>query len=142
MEVVRGTAKNVRHGNEIVTTRSGKNNHVETRNNVVFNIETSDGNMPVELKSKTIIHINDGDEIVVAGNVKDGVLKSMAAHNITNGTTHNSKATILYIFAAIMTVVSFTLPSVMWICLPLGLYGLWAGIYSRKADILVKQATA
>lgn len=92
MELIRGTAENIRTATEIETNVSGAGNHghhTTVNTTTTHVLQCTVHNKPVLLKMPTPPFINNGDEVAVAGVVKNGILHGYAYRNITSGATGN-----------------------------------------------------
>ena len=83
------------------TETSGSENHTSTSNVAVFEIDGK----PVELKLYDSIVIENGHHIAVAGNMKNGLFKAMAYHNLTNGVSGKGATYIFFILGIIFFIV-------------------------------------
>ena len=55
---------------------------------------------PVQFKSRTLVSISDGDEVIAAGPMKNGTLEALAVRNISTGAVYGHDL----VFPAILTV--------------------------------------
>jgi hypothetical protein len=123
MKTLRGAVNKVRFSTEV----SGGENGISTSHIAVFEINQ----IPVELKLPDSIILEEGDEILVAGNVKKGLFRALAYKNLNNNVSGKGQI-ILYMFLGIIfTLVGLgTIPfGIGLIFTPAGMYMVW---YSRQ----------
>jgi hypothetical protein len=89
MEMLQGTVAGIRHSTEV----SGSENTTSTSHVAVFSV----AGRPVELKLSESIVIDNGDEVLLAGNVKRGLFKAMAYRNRTKGVDGKGPALVYWI---------------------------------------------
>lgn len=76
MQTLQGIVNKIRFSTEI----SGNKETTLTNHIAIFEIE----NMPIELKLPDSIILENGNEALVAGDIKKGVFKATAYKNLTN----------------------------------------------------------
>lgn len=132
MNILQGTVNKVRFSTEV----TGTDNSISTSQIAVFEL---DGKQ-VELKLPDSIIINNGDRVVVAGELKKGLFKALAYKNITNGVSGKRHVLLYYFIGIIFTVVG--LPALFvgigFLFIPLGLYCIYCGKQNAKAYQLVE----
>jgi hypothetical protein len=102
MESASGTAGYVRRSAEVYGNKEG----VGTSQIITFRI----GSQAVQLTMPAPPQIEEGDEVVVAGDVKDGTLHGRAYYNHSNGTSGRwaKQSLILHALCAIFIMLLFT----------------------------------
>lgn len=108
MNVINGTVSNIRHSMEV----NGAEANVSTVHIAVFEV---DGH-PVELKLSGTIFINNGDNILVAGELERGLLRGRAYYNQTKGVKGKDERAISINWAIgiILCTLIFTSPLGIW----------------------------
>jgi len=102
MEVVKGFASNIRFS----TSVGGTKEQTSTSHVAVFEISAH----PVELTLSESIFINNGDEVVVAGKLKRGLLRGMAYYNKTKGVKGKGPSGIYWLIGIVFCAVIVFLP--------------------------------
>lgn len=127
MDILFGTVADVRFSTEV----SGTDKSTSTKQIAIFQL----GNNPVELKMPSSAIINNGDNIVVAGNIKDGLFKALAYKNVktlvkgkNDIILHYIRGSIFIIIGGIFSVVIIGIPFVI-----IGLYDIYIGLKNSKA---------
>lgn len=134
MKRLRGVVSKVRFSTEVF---GGGESFIGSNQIATFQIEGK----PVELKLPSGIIIEDGDEVVVAGSEKNGVLKAHAYKNIANGATGknyigiNISFGILFAIVGVFASAVFGLVGIVFVLI--GIYTLYKGIEYSKAYSLV-----
>lgn len=139
MKTVRGIAINVRHGQNVQTFGHGKTKEISSRNNLVLTLQEGDACYIVEMESSSPIHVDEGDEIIVAGELVNGILEPERMRNLTKGIGGK--------YPVIMEIILYSIP------LGIGLWNwnnafgliMWFAIFGylknwkeRKADRLIE----
>lgn len=127
MEILFGTVADVRFSTEV----SGTDQSTSTKQIAVFRL----GGSPVELKLPNSAIINNGDSIVVAGNIKNGLFKALAYKNVKTFVTGKNDIIIHYIRGSMFTVIG-AIFSAAFIGIPfliIGIYDIYTGFRNSKA---------
>lgn len=107
MEIIRGRAENVRHSTEV----SGGKDSITTSQVAVFEIS----GQAVELKLNESIVVNNGDEVVVAGESKRGLFRGLAYRNKTRRVDGKGPVVVYWIVGIVFCVVVLLLPIGAWL---------------------------
>lgn len=102
METLQGTVSGIRHSTEV----SGGDNSTSTSHVAVFSV----AGRSVELKLSESIVIDNGDDVLLAGNVKRGLFKAMAYRNRTKGVDGKGPVVIFWILGLIFCAVILLFP--------------------------------
>lgn len=132
MDILLGTVADVRFSTEV----SGTDNSTSTKQIAIFQL----GDRPVELKLPNSAIINNGDNIVVAGNTKDGIFKALAYKNVktlvkgkNNIILHYIRGGFFTIIGAIFSVAIIGIPFVI-----IGIYDIYIGLKNSKAYQMIR----
>lgn len=131
MEIRRGIARNVRYSIEV----SGWKNDTSTNHVVVFELESK----PVEVKLPDSIIIGEGDDVMIAGKRKRGLLKGFAYKNISKDAYGKGPVILYMILGIIFTIIGlFTIPFFIGVAFaPAGLYMIYLSRMYSKAHAAV-----
>jgi len=125
----------------ITTSAFSNANHPQTTTNQIMNF-LLDGR-PVTYSAKLQQHIRDGDRVVVAGKVSNGVLRGLAYRNLTNGAREDAPATLMLGLGGALLATLLLGPIMLLFgvfTVPFGLFFLFLGLGFRKANQLVQTA--
>lgn len=106
--VVRGKASGVEKGMDTTPTRNGA---VLVNQLAGFRVD----NKPVVYRGRDFPSIHEGDEIVAAGEMKNGTLQAMAVRNVSTGATYGPPLTAAIILTAMLALIGL-----MSLSMPLG----------------------
>lgn len=122
------------------TRRYGRNVQASTTHHVNLML----GDRPVLFSGSTPGVLRDGDEAVLGGVVKNGVLKASAYRNLTNGASHKASSTLLMVLGIIFIVVGipFTLMLIGFLFIGIGIFLIVLANHYSKINRLVEQAAA
>lgn len=120
------------------TRRYGRNVQASTTHHVNLMLD----GRPVLFSGSTPGVLRDGDEAVLGGVVKNGVLKASAYRNLTNGASHKASSTLLMIMGVIFIVVGipFTLLLIGFLFVGIGIFLVVLANHYGKINKLVEQA--
>jgi hypothetical protein len=121
MEIVQGVATNIRHS----TSVSGTQEQTSTSHVAVLEVSSR----PVELTLSESIFINNGDEVIIAGQSKRGLLRGMAYYNKTKGVKGKRPAGVYWLLGILFCAVF----------LPIGIYLLKTAMQYEAAFKAVDQ---
>ena len=128
MEVKDGVISNVRFSTNVSGSDVTSTEQVAT-----FEI----GDLPVELRSKTSLILENGNSVVVAGQSENGLFKALAYKNLSKNVTSVCPSAGLKIFGTIFTVVGvITIPVLV------GIIFTYVGIQTVKRASLYESAHA
>jgi len=82
MDMLRGTASKVRHTVEISSAGGGRHDSVSTTHLCLLQLQ----DRMVRLQGRQPLIVHDGDQLEVAGPVRQGVLRALAHANLSTGT--------------------------------------------------------
>jgi hypothetical protein len=82
MEIRRGAASSVRLGSELAVHSSESGTNVSTQHYATFDLNGT----PVQARASRPLTLADGDDVLLAGRMKDGVFVAGACRNLTRGT--------------------------------------------------------
>lgn len=99
MEVMKGTAEKVRNTTSV--SGGGNNGHISTTHISLFKLD----GLQVSIRSNEPPVIDDGDAVVVAGDLDKGLLKAYAYKNLTTGVYGNEGLNIMLLFGIIFPIV-------------------------------------
>jgi hypothetical protein len=133
MEKLQGVVEKIRFSTEI----SGDRNSTFTTQVAVFEI----GNRPIELKLPDSIIIENGDEVIVAGETKKGLFKALAYKNLRNNVSGKGNVAVYMILGIIFTLLGLgtIIVGVGLIFAPLGIFMI---LHSRKLSKAYEAVTS
>jgi hypothetical protein len=141
-EVLEGLVSDIERGSE--TAGGGSTHavhgriHISTRQLLILRI----GGRPAELKSNSMFIVKEGDRIIAAGPVKNGVMRIGAANNLTAGNQYRPQINLAWLAAALLFLMGLPL-SLLLIGLPLLALGVFYTNVARswtKSVALVEAA--
>lgn len=97
-------------------------------------------NKPVNFKSRTLVSISDGDEVIAAGPMKNGTLEALAVRNISTGAFYGHDLvfpTILTVALALLGLMSLSM-GIGYIILAIAGWVAWRLWIVRSAAQAVK----
>ncbi len=94
---------------------------------------------PVEIKLPDSIIIGEGDDVLIAGKIKRGLLKGFAYKNISKDVSGKGPVVLLMFLGVIFTIVGlFTIPFLIGVAFtPAGLYMIYLSRLYSKAYAMV-----
>src|SRR5690554_3636365 len=95
MEKLQGIVEKIRFSTEV----NGGKDSASTNHVAVFEI----ANKPIELKLPDSIIIEDGDEVLLAGETKKGLFKALAYKNLRNNVSGKGPVAVYMILGIIFT---------------------------------------
>ena len=122
LQTIRGTVANIRHSTEV----SGDDKSVSTSQVAVFDLD----GQAVEIKLMESIVLNNGDQVIVAGDSKRGLFRGLAYRNVTRRVDGKGPVWLYLIMGIVFCAIVVFLP-----------IGLWAIARSRKYDRAFKAVT-
>jgi len=133
MESLQGIVEKIRFSTEV----SGGENNTSTSHVAVFEINKK----PIELKLPDSIIIENGDEVLLAGEIKKGLFKALAYKNLTNNVSGKGPVFLYMLLGVIFTIVGLAtiVVGVGLIFTPAGLYMIWYSRQLSKAYEIVSQ---
>ena len=82
MELRRGRVSNVRLGSELIAQSGKHGTNVSTHHYATFDLD----GVPAQASAARPLTVSDGNDVVLAGKMKDGVFVAAACRNLTRGT--------------------------------------------------------
>jgi len=133
MESLQGIVEKIRFSTEV----SGGENNTSTSHVAVFEINKK----PIELKLPDSIIIENGDEVLLAGEIKKGLFKALAYKNLTNNVSGKGPVFLYMLLGVIFNIVGLAtiVVGVGLIFTPAGLYMIWYSRQLSKAYEIVSQ---
>lgn len=133
MEIMQGTVDNVRFSTEVI----GTSQSISTRQVTVLEIN----GVPVELKLSDSIVICNGDAVVMAGKLENGMFKAEAYANKTNGVSGGQDATLSYLLGSLFMFVGIVTAVLIagFVFMGIGVALLYMGNKHKKAIKLVEK---
>lgn len=108
METLRGVVSNLRASVEV--SGGGNDSGVTTTQVASFRL----GDVPALFKSREMILVADGDQVVATGTRRSGVFRVFAYRNVTTGVEAQAGMLMAILFGAGLTVVGFYLIGAYW----------------------------
>lgn len=133
MEVIQGTVDNVRFSTDV----KGTSQSISTRQVTVLEIK----GVPVELKLSDSIVICNGDAVVMAGKLENGMFKAQAYANKTNGVSGGQDASLSYLLGSLFMFVGIVTAALIagFVFMGIGIALLYMGNKHKKAIKLVEE---
>ncbi len=123
LQVIRGAVANIRHSTEV----SGNDKSVSTSQVAVFDLDTQ----AVEIKLMESIVLSNGDQVIVAGDIRRGLFRGLAYRNQTRRVDGKGPIGIYLFVGVVFCAIVVFLP-----------IGLWLIARARKYDEAFKAVTA
>lgn len=133
MDIIHGTVENVRFSSEV----KGASQSISTRQITVLEIK----GMPVELKLSDSIVICNGDAVVMAGKVENGLFRASAYANKSNGVSGGQDSTLSYLLGSLFMFVGIVTAVLIagFFFMGIGVALLYQGNKHKKAIRLVEK---
>ncbi len=134
-DVLRGRASDVDrgHDNTIVSQRQGGAAHIVNQI-ATFRVDQK----PVTFKSRILVSIKDGDEIVAAGKLKNGTLEALAVRNISTGALYTHSLVMPIVLTSLLALLGLMSLSIGlgYVILPI------AGFFGWRIWLVMQAKTA
>lgn len=101
MQTLSGKVTRPRHTTEVSGSGDRDSSSVSTTHIATFRID----NQPVVVRSSSVIQIEDGDEVKVAGEIKKGTLRADAYRNLTTGAEGNRGLWVFLVSGIVLIVI-------------------------------------
>jgi len=132
-DVLRGQADDVEKGSDLSHRGSGENMRAVVNQIASFRIN----GQPVMFRSKQMVSIKPGDEVVAAGRTKNGTLEALALRNVSTGAVYAPSLTLAYALTGLLTLIGlFTLGGPVplgFVILPVSGYVWYKNWLAKKA---------
>lgn len=135
MEILTGTASNVRHATETRGSMSSSHGRMSGSVSTSHVCTLRVANQPVQIKLPGATNLNDGDLVTIAGDRRADGFRGYALRNESTGTVHAYGTTLAYVFAGLCLLLGIPL-SFLIIGLPflgVGIYVLWLARRQARA---------
>ena len=140
LESLSGTATNVNLGSQLAYAPTAQYGPVGVQQHLVnFRIN----NRPIRFKVTDSASISEGDQVVVAGNSKQGTLEALALRNVTTGAIHHNPYKFPLYAGVVVFIVSIPLifALVGLLMAPIAAWVAWRGLQIKNAVAMVSNAT-
>ena|SRR5712671_4341542 len=133
--VLSGTATHVSLGSEIAYAPTARYGPMPVKNQLVsLRID----NKPVLFRTRTLPSISDGDQVAMAGTVRNGTLEALAMRNLTTGAFYHLPTTMLIVLAVVVIVIGIPLIFVLGI----GLFFIGCAVWIIMKAMKIRKAAA